>query len=264
MPRYLWSGSLSFGLINVPIRLVSAVQDRDVHFRQLHEPDGSPIETRRYCSEEEKEVPFEEIGRGYELDDGTLVTLTDEELDAAAPRKSRTIDIEAFVDRSEIDPLLFDHPYVLLPAGETDGVMRAYRLLAEVIDSSDRVALGRVVLRAKEHLVTVGVRDGLLALTTMRFHDELRPAADVDNGGRKPSAAKLKAAVDVVKAMSADWDPGRYEDRHRRRLEDAVAGADRTEDVEDPKSGDAETPDATGARDMMDVLKASLDKARAG
>jgi DNA end-binding protein Ku len=260
VPRPLWSGSLSFGLVNVPVQLVSAVSDRDVHFRQLHEPDGAPIETRRFCAKEDREVPFEEIGHGYETDDGKQVVLTDEELAAAAPRRSRTIEIEAFVDRDEIDPLLLDHPYVVLPAGETDGVRRAYRLLAEVIAASDRVALGRVVLRAKEHLVTVGVRDGLLALTTMRFHDELRPLADVDTGGaRKPAAAKLKAAVDVVEALADDWDPEAYEDRHRKRLEAAVKGAERTEHVEED-AGDA--PDSTAPGDLMDVLKKSLEQAR--
>ncbi|MCW3041830.1 MAG: Ku family containing protein [Solirubrobacterales bacterium] len=265
MARVMWNGSLSFGLINVPVQLVGAVVDRDVHFRQLHEKDGAPIETRRFCAEEGKEVPFDQIGHGFETENGTQVVLTDEELDAAAPRKTRTIDIEAFVDAAAIDPLLLDHPYVLLPAGETDGVRRAYRLLAEVIEGSGRVALGRVVLRAKEHLVAVGVREGLLAVTTMRFHDELRPASDVDTGGaRKPSAAKLKAAVDLIGELSADWDPDRYEDRHRKRLEAAVAGADRTEHLDDgdDDAAGSGTPGATAGSDLMDVLKASLAKAR--
>lgn len=260
MARILWNGSLSFGLINVPVQLVSAVRDRDVHFRQLHEKDGAPIEMRRFCSEEGKEVPFDQIGHGYETDGGEQVVLTDDELDAAAPRKTRTIDIESFVDTDEIDPLLLDRPYVLLPAGESDGVRRAYRLLAEVIADSGRVALGRVVLRAKEHLVAVSARDGLLVVTTMRFHAELRPADDVDTGGaRKPTAAKLKAAVDLIDAMSVDWDPERYEDRHRKRLQAAVDHADRTETI-DEEDGASSGP--TDAKDLMAVLKASLDKAR--
>lgn len=266
MARPLWNGSLSFGLINVPVRLVGAVRDVDVHFRQLHDKDGAPIETRRFCAEEDKEVGYDELAHGYETEDGTMVVLTDEELAAAAPRKSHTIDIDAFVDLDEIDPLLLDHPYVLLPAGETDGVRRAYRLLAEVIEESGRVALGRIVLRAREQLVAVGVRDGLLALTTMRFHDELRPAADVDTGGaRKPSAAKLKAATQMIEAMAADWDPTGYEDRHRTRLEAAVEGSDRVEEVDedDGPGRDGKPPKATASPDLMDSLKASLEKARA-
>lgn len=270
MARPLWSGSVSFGLINVPVQLVGAVRDLDVHFRQLHGKDGAPIETRRFCAKEDAEVGYDEIAHGYETDDGTMVVLTDEELEAAAPRRSRTIDIDAFVDAGEIDPLLLDHPYVLLPAGETDGVRRAYRLLAEVIDASGRVALGRIVLRAKEQLVTVGARDGLLALTTMRFHDELRPAGDVDTGGaRKPSAAKLKAATQAIEAMAADWDPGDYEDRHRARLQAAVEGSDRVEQVDDGDAagsggkGGGKAPKSTASPDIMKSLKASLEKARA-
>ena len=154
MPRPLWTGSLSFGLVNVPVRLVSATRDLDLHFRQLHEKDHTPVETRRVCSEEDKEVPYEEIGREY---DGVI--LTDEELSAADPRKTRTIDIEAFVDLDEIDPIYYDHPYYLVPAGETDGTVRAYRLLAEVMGKTDRVALGRFVMRTKEYLVAIRVRE---------------------------------------------------------------------------------------------------------
>ena len=121
------------------------MRDLDLHFSQLHEKDGAPIETRRFCSEEDKEVPFEVIGRGYDLDNGDQVILTDEELATAAPRKTRTIDIEAFVDLADIDPIYFDHPYFLLPAGETEGTVRAYQLLLEVMQRTDRAALGRFV-----------------------------------------------------------------------------------------------------------------------
>jgi DNA end-binding protein Ku len=261
VPRALWNGSLSFGLVNVPVQLVSAVRDRDVHFRQLHEKDGAPIDTRRFCAKEDAEVPFEEIGRGFETDDGKQVVLTDEELAAASPRKTRTIDIEAFVGQDDLDPLLLDHPYLLLPAGETDGVRRAYRLLADVLADSGRLALGRFVLRAKEHLVAIGTRDGLLSLTTMRFPDEVRPAKDVgDAGGSagKPKPAALKAAVGVIEAMSGDWDPGRYEDQHRKRLLAAVKQTKRTAQVEE----EHEEREPTAPADLMETLKRSLSEAR--
>ena len=147
MARALWTGSLSFGLVNVPVQLFSAVRDLDVHFTQLHEKDGSPIETRRFCADEDREVPFEVVGRGYEPDDGDQVVLTDEELALAAPRKTRTIDIEAFVDLTDVDPIHFDHPYFLLPAGEGEGSKRAYQLLLKVMQRTDRAALGRFVMR---------------------------------------------------------------------------------------------------------------------
>ena len=191
MPRALWTGSLSFGLVNVPVALVSAVRDLDIHFHQLHSKDNVPIETQRWCSEEEKEVPFEAITRSYELDSGKTVIVTDDDLAAAAPRKTRTIDIEAFVDVDEVDPIYFDHPYFLAPVGEAEGNLRAYRLLVKVMESTDRAALGRFVMRTKEYLVLVRVRDGVLSLTTMLFHDEVRPTKDVDTGGaRKPAKAK--------------------------------------------------------------------------
>src|SRR3954463_11210512 len=127
MARALWSGSLSFGLVNVPVALLSAVRDMDLHFRQLHEKDKSPIETQRWCSEEDKEVPFEAITRSYELDSGKTVIVTDEDLEAVEPRKTRTIDIEQFVDLAEVDPIYFNHPYWLLPAGGPQGGAPAER-----------------------------------------------------------------------------------------------------------------------------------------
>src|SRR4051795_10778611 len=191
MARALWSGSLSFGLVNVPVQLFSAVRDLDVHFNQLHEKDGAPIETRRFCAEEEREVAYEDIAHGYELDDGDQVVLSDEELATAAPRRTRTIDIEAFVDLDEVDPIYFDHPYVLAPSGEAEGIQRAYRLLVEVMSRTDRAALGRIVLRTKEYLVLLRARDEQLVLTTMLFHDELRPTTDIPAGSKKQTKQQL-------------------------------------------------------------------------
>src|SRR4051794_8419761 len=137
MPRALWSGSLSFGLVNVPVQLVSAARDLDYHFHQLHEKDGARIEQRRVCSEEQREVAWEEVAHGYD-EDGKLVVLTDEELSSVQPRKTRTIDIEAFVELSEVDPIHFDHHYYLVPAGDSEGTLRAYRLLVEAMGEGGR------------------------------------------------------------------------------------------------------------------------------
>jgi len=137
--RALWSGSLSFGLVNVPVQLFSAVRDLDYHFRQLHEKDKAPIEQRRYCSEEDVEVTWEEIAHGYDLD-GKQVIVTDDELASVQPRKTRTIDIEAFVDLAEVDPIYFDHPYFLVPSSDSKGTLRAYGLLVEALARSERAA----------------------------------------------------------------------------------------------------------------------------
>lgn len=166
MPRTLWSGSLSFGLVNVPVAMVTAVRDLDLHFRQLHESDGAPIEVQRWCSKEDVEIPYEEIVRAFELEDGGQVIVTDEELVAVEPRRTRTIEIEQFVEVTEVDPIYFDHPYYLLPTGSDDGSARAYRLLVEVMARTDRAALGRFVLRAKEYLAIVRAHEGALMLST--------------------------------------------------------------------------------------------------
>ena len=179
MPRSMWTGSLGFGLVNVPVALFSGVRDTDLHFRQLHAKDHTPVEIHRFCAEEDVEFPYEEIANGYETEDDELVVLTDAELAAAAPRKTRTIDIEAFVDLEAVDPMYLDHPYVLMPAGDSEGALRAYRLLIEVMSRTDRAALGRFVLRTKEHLALIRTRDDRLTLTTLRWHDELRPTKDL-------------------------------------------------------------------------------------
>jgi len=261
MARSLWTGSISFGLVNVPVALYSGVRDLDVHFRQLHEKDGAPIDTRRFCSEEDKDVPFEAVGHGYELDDGAQVVLTDEDLAAAAPRKTRTIDIEAFVDVDEVDPVYFDHPYFLAPVGEAEGNLRAYKLLVKVMQSTDRAALGRFVLRSKEYLVLVRVRDDRLALTTMLFHDEVRPAKDVDRGGRKPAKAQLDAAKALVQALSVEWDPARYRDCYRERLLAVIERKRKGKKITAPKSG---REPGGPPPDIMAALKESLERARSG
>ena len=185
MPRSLWTGSLSFGLVNVPVRLETAVRDRDLHFRQIHRKDGAPIEVRRWCSKEDVEVDYEEITHGYELDDGDQVTVSDLELQAIEPRRTRTIDIEQFVELADVDPMYFDHPYWLVPASDDDGAVRAYRLLTEVMGKTERAALGRFVMRAKEYLALVRERDGALTLTTMLFADETRSTKDIDAATQK-------------------------------------------------------------------------------
>jgi DNA end-binding protein Ku len=254
MPRALWNGSLSFGLVNVPVALYSAVRDVDLHFHQLHAKDGARIEMRRFCAKEDREVAYEEIGHGYDLD-GKQVILTDEDLEAAAPRRTRTIDITAFVDLPQIDPILFDHPYFLVPTGESEGPMRAYRLLVDVLGRTDRVALGRFVMRTKEHLVAVRVRDGVLSLTTMRFHDEIRPTKDIDPGGRKPAKSALDQAVALIEALSTDWDPTAYEDRYRKRMRDVVRRKERGATIGAPE----QEPEPAPVNDLMAALRRTLE-----
>lgn len=263
MPRTIWSGSLSFGLVNVPVRLVSAVRDLDLHFRQLHKKDKVPVETQRWCSEENKEVPYEAITHSYELDSGKSVIVTDEDLEAVEPRKTRTIEIEQFVDVSDVDPIYFDHPYWLVPAGDDEGSTRAYRLLLGVMEQTDHAALGRFVMRAKEYLAIVRARDGALALTTMRFHDEVRATKDVPNAAgksTKPTKKELDAAVSLIEALDADWKPDSYHDEYRKRLTRIVNKKRKGQTIEVPEDADAQ-PDAVP--DLMAALQEALENARA-
>jgi DNA end-binding protein Ku len=260
MPRSLWNGSLSFGLVNVPVALHSAVRDEGVHFRQLHEKDGAPIDTRRYCEEEDVEVPWDEIVHGYEVSKGRWVTLTDEELSAAEPRKTRTIDIEEFVDLDEIDPIYFDHPYFLAPP-DSEGAARAYRLLVEVMDREGRAALGRFVLRTKEYLVAIRVRDGALSMTTMLFHDEVRPTKGIAPGSSKktaPSKKEVDQAVALIEALGARFDPSSYRDRHRERLLKIIRDKKKGRKIKLPEPEDEpkEIPD------LMAALEESLANAK--
>jgi DNA end-binding protein Ku len=261
MARGLWSGTLSFGLVAVPLRMVSAVRDRDIHFHEIDEKTGERIEIRRTCEKDEKEIPWEQVGHGYELD-GKQVVLSDEELSAAAPERTRTIEIEQFVALDAIDPAHFNHPYFLLPDSESEGVIRAYRLLRDAMSSTEQVAIGRVVLRSKEYLVAVRERDGLLSITTMLFADEIRDPMSVPAvpSGRvgAPRRGEVDQALKIIGAMSRDYDPTRYKDCHRSRLMKIIQAKRRTGEVEIP----AVEPEPDPVPNLMAALKESLARVK--
>jgi DNA end-binding protein Ku len=262
MARSIWTGSLSFGLVNVPVALFSGVKDTDIHFRQLHDKDHTPVETHRFCAEEDTEVDYDEIGHGFETDDGKQVILTDEELATAAPRKTRTIDIEAFVDLADVDPIFFDHPYILMPSGDSEGTQRAYRLLLEVMAQTERAALGRFVMRTKEYLVLIRERDGRLGLTTLRFHDEVRATKGIPTPkkGDKPAGEQVDQAVALVEALACDWDPSRYTDRYEQRLKRVIKRKEKGQTVKTPERED----DASPVGDLMAALEKTLAEIKDG
>jgi DNA end-binding protein Ku len=262
MPRSLWSGSLSFGLVNVPVALYSGVKDTDVHFRQLHAKDHTPVEIHRFCAEEDAEVPYEEIANGYETDDGDLIVLSDAELATAAPRKTRTIDIEAFVGLDDVDPIYLDHPYVLVPTGDAEGVLRAYRLLLEVMEQTERAALGRFVMRTKEYPVLIRSRGGRLVLTTLLWHDEVRPTKDIPKPTKKDKPAKQEVdrAVALIDALSCPWDPDGYEDRFQKHLRKILRDKSKGKTVEPPKQEKQPSP----VPDLMAALERTLEEVKSG
>jgi DNA end-binding protein Ku len=259
MARALWSGSLSFGLVNVPVQLVSAARDLDYHFHELHKSDKVRIEQQRFCSKEDLEAVWEEVARSFVME-GRQVILSDEELASVEPRKTRTIDIEAFVDVADVDPIYFDHPYFLVPAGESEGTLRAYRLLVETMGRSERMALGRFVMRTKEYLAAVRARDGALSLTTMRFREEVRSTKPIPTGGKKPTRQQLDWAAAVIEELSTDWDPERYEDCYRERLRRVIDLKRKRKKIEAPKPEKQPPP----VPDLMAALERTLENARAG
>ena len=259
MARPLWRGSLSFGLVNVPVQLVSAARDLDYHFHQLHDKDKVRIEQRRFCSKDDRQVAWEEVAHAYDLD-GKRVVVTDEELSSVQPRKTRTIDIEAFVDMDQVDPIYFDHPYFLVPAGDSEGTLRAYRLLVEVMGSQDRAALGRFVMRTKEYLVAIREREGALALTTMLFHDEVRPTKDIAIAGKKPSKRQLEDAAAIIEELSTNWDPERYEDCYRERLKRVIDAKRKRKTIHAPTPEKQPEP----VSDLMAALEETLERLRDG
>jgi DNA end-binding protein Ku len=262
MPRPLWRGSLSFGLVNVPVALMPAVRDTDVRFHQIDRETGARLRVQRVCKAEDRPVEYDELARGYPRSDGDgHVLLTDAELEAVQPERTRTIDIAEFVPLADVDPIFFDHPYVLVPAGDGDGPLRAYRLLVEALEGSERVAIGRVVLRTKEHLVAIRVREGLLSLVTMRFADEVRPLDDLPlpDADDEPAEETVGEAVRLIERLAADWDPARYEDRHNDRLARLVRDKRRGRTIAAP----AEPEAPAAVPDLMAALRESLKAAQA-
>src|SRR3954447_3804025 len=171
-PRAIWSGSISFGLVNVPVKLYSAVSQKDIHFNQLEEGTGAHIKYKRVSEKTGKEVPYEKIVKGYEVTKGNYVVVTPDELASYRPEATRTIDIEDFVDLEEIDPIYFESTYYLAPDGESEGTKKAYALLEKAMEDKGKVGIGRMVMRTKQYLAAIRPLDGVLAVSTMLFGDE--------------------------------------------------------------------------------------------
>jgi DNA end-binding protein Ku len=256
MPRSIWSGAISFGLVNVPVKLYSAVSRKTVRFHQLNSDTGHRISQKRVDSVTDEEVPYEKIVKGFELTKERYVVVTPEELDSIAPEKTRAIDIEDFVDLEDIDPIFYDHPYYLVP---DKGAGKAYGLLLEAMRESGKVAIARVVLRSKEQLVAIRPGEGdVLTMETMIFHDEVVPADDLDDvpstKDLKTSDRELKMAQQLIDSLSSDFEPSKYHDEYREKVLELIeAKADGQEIAIQPTDEEPqEVPD------LMAALEASL------
>jgi DNA end-binding protein Ku len=265
MARSIWRGAISFGLVNVPVKLYSAVSKKTVRFNQLHDADGVRIQQKRVCPADGEEVPYENIVKGYEIAPDKYVVITNEELEALDPKKTRTIDIEDFVDVSEIDPLYYEHPYYLVP---DTGASKAYTLLLDALRETNKVAIARVVLRSKEYLTAIRPAGDVLTMETMLFADELVPSDKLDELPDEDSRAtdrELAMARQLIESQATDFDPTKYRDEYRERVLDMIERKAQGEDVS--VQPDVEEP--TEVPDLMAALEASLaaatgDKAAAG
>ncbi len=256
MARAIWSGTISFGLLNVPVRLFSAVARRNIALREIRESDNSRIKHKRVAEGTDEEVPYENIVKAYELTPGQYVPLSKDEMSALAPEKTRAIDVQDFVDIEEIDPMYFDSPYYLGPA---EGAEKAYSLLAAAMESSGKAAISRFVFRNKEHLAAIRASDGVLTLTTMRFHDEVVPPSELDDAlpDEKPKVAKREQqmAEQLIDSLSTEFEPDAYKDEYREQL---LALIEQKAEGKEIVAPEAEAPRATKAPDLMAALEESI------
>ncbi|MDQ2621790.1 MAG: Ku protein, partial [Actinomycetota bacterium] len=253
-------GTVSFGLVSVPVEMWSAVRPHGISFREIHVTDGSPVKHVRYCAAEDKPVDPSETGRAYELDDGRLVRITDEELERLEPEKTQTIEIESFAPRAEVDPVRFDHPYYLVPGDKTVGTIRAYRLLVEAMGEGDLLALGKFVMRSREYLAAIRVRGPALALTTMHFPAEIRDIGNVPGAEGEPDEDALENAISVIGERTSRWQPSGYSDEHRERLMKVIKKKRRGASIKAPEPEPDESP--TAAPDLIAALKETLAQSR--
>src|SRR6266550_525368 len=256
MARAIWSGSISFGLLNVPVKLYSAVSRKNVSFRELRQSDGSRVRHKRVAEADGEEVPYDEIVKGYEIGPEQYVVITRDELEEIDPKKTRAIEIQDFVDLDDIDPIYFDHPYYL---GPDKGAEKAYALLVKAMADSKKVAVARFVLRNREHLAAIRPMGKVLTMATMRFADEVVTPEElgdvVPEDGRKLSKRELEMAEQLIESLSTHFDADKYRDEYREELVALIERKARGEEVVEAVS---EEPKPTKAPDLMAALEESL------
>ena len=249
--RATWSGSISFGLVSVPVKVYTATQDTTPSFRQLHDSTSAPIKYRKVSSATGREVSSEHIVKGYEVGKDQYVVLTDEELGSLPVRSSRAIDVEQFVDASEIDPIYFERPYYLVP---DEAGVKAYHVLREALEEEDKVAVGKVAFRDKEHLAAIRASNGMLVLHTMRWPEEIREAKFPELSTKPRVGDKeVKMARSLVEGMSEPFKPERFTDTYREAVMELVQAKLEGHEVAVPE---AEEPEPVA--DLMAALEASL------
>ena len=253
----IWSGTISFSLVAIPVRLVTAVESGRVSFHLLHSKDYSRLSRTMFCPKENAMVSPDEIIRGYEIVPGKFILMTDEELESVSPERSRTIEIIEFIDLKEVDPIYYDHPYYLVPS---KGGEKAYQLLVEIMRRTKKAGLAKFVLAEREYLVAVFSRDGALALTTLHYSDEILPDADLSPKNGTVEAEEESRTIKSIERMIEDFNPGKYADGRRKRIMALLEAKTKEKaPVEAPAIEEAE---GEGPADLVAALEESMRKVK--
>jgi DNA end-binding protein Ku len=255
MPKSIWNGTVTFGMVNVPVKLYSATESKTVHFNEVHVKDGAKIEHRRICPKEDREVPYKDIVSGYEVSSGKYVVLEKDEVKAASGNRGKVIELEEFVRAEEIDPVFYDKTYYVGSRDEED----AFRLLHEALRKSEQAGIGRFTFHDREYLVALRAGEDVLILHTLRFHDEVISGdeLELDGTARKPSKREIDMAGRLVESMGEEFKPGNYEDTYRDAVLELIKRKAKGEQIdlvaqEEPEHGD----------DLAAALDASLAGSR--
>src|SRR3954447_15698236 len=262
MARAIWTGSISFGLVNVPVKLFAAVHQQDIHFSQCEEGTGARVRNKRVSEKTGREVDWDDIVKGYEVKKGHFVTVEKEELESIAPEATHTIDIEDFVSLEDIDPIYYEHTYYLAPTGSDTGPAKAYKVLLQAMEDQSKVGIGRVVLRTKQYLAAIRPLNGTLAMSTLLYADEVADPKDIKELPPEGSVSdrEVKLAAQIIDSLTNTWDPKRYKDTYR---EDVL------ELIERKAKGEEIVVEETAAEpakvvDLLAALEASLERSKQG
>src|SRR3954447_4323738 len=255
-PRSLWSGSISFGLVNVPVRLYSAVSEHKLQFHFVHEKDDSPIGYQKICKKEDKPVPEKEIVKAFEYRKGKYVYMEDEDFEAARVEGYKTIDITDFVPYEQIDPIYFAHTYYV---GPQDGAEKVYSLLVRAMEDSELAGVAKFVMRDRQYLGVLRIREGAITLEQLHFADEIRPVEDVKPKRARVDKRELEMAQQLIDSFAGDWNPEQYEDTYRDALCEVIKAKRKGKEVHVAAEPAAEEP-----TDLMAALRASLEGSRRG
>ncbi len=257
--RSMWKGAVSFGLVMIPVKLYTATEQKDIAFRQVHREDGGRIRFRRFCTIDEQEVPYEDIAKGYELPDGQIIVLTEEDMGELPLPTTKSIEVVQFCPSEQLDPILFNRSYYVEP--ETAGV-RAYSLLRDALEESGKVAIAQVALRQRESLAVLRVRDGVLVLETLLWPDEIRETAfPFLDETVEVRPQELRMASSLIESMTVDFDPDEFHDHYREALQELVAAKTEGREITQPEVG---ALDAGEPSSLADALRASLAAAKGG